>query len=137
MANGRCCVLQKGKNGAMLVNLDKTIFLLAFHQNFFFRLSKIMQLHPKIALFFWILEYLWWWTDSNNWIFPIFLQFSGGRSYVGKTSWTTYPQNYKFLTSEPKGQGNNSHVLYSPDETDSARNFNIDEFCCFYCVAPM
>lgn len=59
------------------------------------------------------------------------------RSYVGKTSWTTYPQNYKFLTSEPKGQGNNSHVLYSPDETNSDRNFNIDEFCCFYCVAPM
>ena len=31
MANGRCCVLQKGKNGVMLLNIDKTIFLLAFH----------------------------------------------------------------------------------------------------------
>ena len=51
-------MLQKGKNGAMLLNIDKTIFFIGVPLEFlFFRLSRIMQLHPKIALFFWILEY--------------------------------------------------------------------------------
>ena len=58
MANGRCCVLQKGKNGAMPLNIDKNNFFIGVPLEFlFFRLSRIMQLHPKIALFFWILEY--------------------------------------------------------------------------------
>ena len=57
---------------------------------------KMKKLH-----FFPVFRALWRRTDSNNWIFPIF-----SSPYVGKTSWTTYPQNYKFSTSEPKGQGN-------------------------------
>ena len=46
-------------------------------RNFFFQIQYYATA-SKNCTFFRLLENLLWWTDSNNWIFPIFLQFSGG-----------------------------------------------------------